>query len=213
MQRKRCDHVLADKDTEGRVGQVTDVHLHRQPHIHQHVPCAGLQQPLVFLRHACSALLVIPSHSLCFSITETKPGFQPDPHSTYSHKYTLPPPPPPPFFILFLLLVQYEDIIAGLKGFFRGFSFKNKTNFIVPCRKNLGHHTWVMHSSCKSSATHSYQGMQYFGVSQQTYGCQCLGCLTGTKMLMLVIAGHMTGFLTDIKLWQPKGRKWVMKNS
>ena len=49
MQQKLCVHVLADKDTEGRVGQVTDVHLHRQPHIHQHVPCARLQQPLVLL--------------------------------------------------------------------------------------------------------------------------------------------------------------------
>ena len=120
MQRKRCDHVLADKDTEGRVGQVTDVHLHRQPHIHQHVPCASLQQPLVFLRHACSALLVIPSHSLyslCFSIRDKIwISARPPQHlfpQIYSHL-----PLPPIFFLL--LLVQYEDIIAGLKCVFCG---------------------------------------------------------------------------------------------
>ena len=45
---------------------------------------------------------------------------------------------------------------------------------------NSGHLTWVWHSSCKSSATHSC-------VSKQWYGCLCLGFLTCEQMLMHVI--------------------------
>ena len=41
---------------------------------------------------------------------------------------------------------------------------------------------------CKSSATHSYQCVQYFPVSKQWYGCQCLRFLTCTQMLMHVIS-------------------------
>ena len=157
----------------------------------------------------CTAGYSIPHLSLLHPGDKIWISARPPQH-LFPQIYSPPPPPPtpqPPFF-LFLLLVQYEVIIAGLKVFFQFFfSFKkNKTSLSLA--GNLGHHTWVMHSSCKSSATHSYQGMQYFGVSQQTYGCQCLGYLTCTKMLMLVIACHMTGFLTDIELWQPKGRKW-----
>ena len=35
--------------------------------------------------------------------------------------------------------------------------------------------TWVKHSSCKNSATHSYQCVKYFRVSKQWCGCQCWG--------------------------------------
>ena len=38
-----------------------------------------------------------------------------------------------------------------------------------------------------SSATHSYQCVQYFPVSKQWYGCQCLGFLTRAQMLMHAI--------------------------
>ena len=48
----------------------------------------------------------------------------------------------------------------------------------------LGHLTWVRHSSCKSSATHSHQCEQYFHVSKQCYGNQCMGFLTRTQMLL-----------------------------
>ena len=37
-------------------------------------------------------------------------------------------------------------------------------------------------------ATHSYECVQYFGVSRQGYGCQCLGFLTYAQMLMHAIA-------------------------
>ena len=40
----------------------------------------------------------------------------------------------------------------------------------------------------KSSATHSYQCVQYFHVSKQWYGCQCLGFLTCAQMSMHAIA-------------------------
>ena len=53
---------------------------------------------------------------------------------------------------------------------------------------DAGHLIWVMRSSHKSSATHSYQCVLYFHVSKQWYGCQCLGFLTRTQMLMPVIA-------------------------
>ena len=43
---------------------------------------------------------------------------------------------------------------------------------------NSGHPTRVRHSSRKSSATHSYHCVQYFPLSKQWYGCQCLRFLT-----------------------------------
>ena len=59
-------------------------------------------------------------------------------------------------------------------------------NFIVSCG-NFGS-PYKGYSSPKSSATHSYQCVQYFRVSTQWYGCQCLGFLTCTQMLMHAIA-------------------------
>ena len=53
---------------------------------------------------------------------------------------------------------------------------------------NSGRLAWVRPSSRKSSATHSYQCVQYFRVSRQWYGCQCLGFLTCTQLLVRVIA-------------------------
>ena len=53
--------------------------------------------------------------------------------------------------------------------------------------ENLGHLTWVRCSSHKSGATHSYQCVQYFHVSRQWHGSQCLGFLTYTQMLMYAI--------------------------
>ena len=47
---------------------------------------------------------------------------------------------------------------------------------------------WLWHTSPKSSATHCYQCVQCFPVSRQWYGCQCLGFLTWTRMLMRAIA-------------------------
>ena len=57
----------------------------------------------------------------------------------------------------------------------------------LPLAGNSGRLTWVRHNSCKSSATHSYQCVQYFCVSEQWYVCQCLGFLTCTQMLMHAI--------------------------
>ena len=53
---------------------------------------------------------------------------------------------------------------------------------------NLDHLNWIRHSSRKSSPKHSYQCVQYFRVSEQGYGCRCLGFLTCAQMLMHAIA-------------------------
>ena len=58
----------------------------------------------------------------------------------------------------------------------------------LPLAENSGRLTWVGHSSRKSSATHSCQCVQYFRVFKQWYGCQCLGFLTCTQLLMRAIA-------------------------
>ena len=61
---------------------------------------------------------------------------------------------------------------------------------------NSGRLTQVTHSSCKSSATHSYPRVQYFHMSRQCYGCQCWGLLTCARMLMRAkLHGH--GSCTD----------------
>ena len=49
---------------------------------------------------------------------------------------------------------------------------------------NSGCQTWVRRSSCKSSATHSNQCVQYCHVSRQWYGYQCLRFLTCAQTLM-----------------------------
>ena len=53
---------------------------------------------------------------------------------------------------------------------------------------NWGHLTWVRHSSHKTSATHSYQCVQYLRVLKHWYGCQSLGFLTCPQMLLQAIA-------------------------
>ena len=54
---------------------------------------------------------------------------------------------------------------------------------------NSGRLTRVRHSSRKSSATHSYQCVQYFRVSKRRpYGCQCSGFLTCAQMLLNAIS-------------------------
>ena len=50
--------------------------------------------------------------------------------------------------------------------------------------ENSGCFTQVRNSSRKSSATHSYQCVQYFRGSRQCYDWQCLGFLTCAQMLM-----------------------------
>ena len=64
------------------------------------------------------------------------------------------------------------------------------SNFSSPLSlvRNSGQLTWVQNSSSKCSTTHSYLCVQYFHVSKQRYGCQCLGFLTCTQMLMHTIA-------------------------
>ena len=61
--------------------------------------------------------------------------------------------------------------------------------FIIPCGElgspNLGK---AAYSSRTSSATHSYEYVQYFRLSKQRYGCQCLGFLTCAQMLMHAVA-------------------------
>ena len=55
-------------------------------------------------------------------------------------------------------------------------------------RGNSGRLTGVKHSSRKSSATHSYQCVQYFRVSKQWYERQYLEFLTCVQVLMHAIA-------------------------
>ena len=64
------------------------------------------------------------------------------------------------------------------------FGFSTLLSFVG----NLKCLTWVKHSSRKSSAIHSCQCVQYFHVSRQWCGCQCLGFLTCVLMLMHSIA-------------------------
>ena len=45
-----------------------------------------------------------------------------------------------------------------------------------------------LHSSCKSSSSHSLQCVQYFHAFKQWYVCQCLGFLMCTQLLMHAIA-------------------------
>ena len=73
---------------------------------------------------------------------------------------------------------------------------------------NSGHLTWVRHSSRKSSATHSYQCVQYFPVSKQWYGCQCWGFLTCTRMSMHATAhGGCRDTVRESALKADSGRK------
>ena len=81
--------------------------------------------------------------------------------------------------VFFLPLVSSNKI--GVVGFCCCFYFS------VPCGK-FGSPSLVRHSSCKTSATHFYQCVQYFRVSKQWYGCQRLGFLTCTQMLVNVTA-------------------------
>ena len=57
-----------------------------------------------------------------------------------------------------------------------------------PLRGNSDRLTWVRHSSCKSSTTHSYQCVQYIHASKQWYGCQCLVFLTCAQVSMHAIS-------------------------
>ena len=52
---------------------------------------------------------------------------------------------------------------------------------------NSGRLTWVRHSSRKSSASHSYQCVEYLRVSKQRYGCQCLRFLTCAQIFLHAI--------------------------
>ena len=73
---------------------------------------------------------------------------------------------------------------------------------------NLGCLSGVRHSSCKTSATHSYQCVQYFRVTKQLYGCQCLGFLMCTQMLMHAIAhGGCVDTVRESALKVDSGRK------
>ena len=63
-----------------------------------------------------------------------------------------------------------------------------KSSTSVSLAGNSGCLSWVRHSSCKSSMTHSCQCVQYFHVSRQLYGCQPLWFLTCAQVLMNVVA-------------------------
>ena len=77
---------------------------------------------------------------------------------------------------------------------------------------NSGHLTRVRYSSRKSSATHSYHCAQYFPVSKQWYGCQCLGFLTCTQLLMHAIAhGGRTDTVRQSALEADSGRKILFR--
>ena len=72
---------------------------------------------------------------------------------------------------------------------------------------NLGHLTWVRHSHHKSSATHSYQCVQYFRV-QTMY----LGFLTCTQMLVNVIAhSGCVDTIRESALETDSGRKMLCR--
>ena len=69
--------------------------------------------------------------------------------------------------------------------------------------------TCIRHKSHTSSATHFYPCVQYFCLSKQWHGCQCLGFLTWAQMLMHAIA-H--GGCTDtvlLFLWRQQLNPWL----
>ena len=82
----------------------------------------------------------------------------------------------------------------------------------VPCGQGI----WVAlpgqgYSSRKSSATHSHQCVHYFRctvvMAEQWYGCQCLGFLTCSLMLMHAIAhGGCTNAERESALKADSGR-------
>ena len=77
---------------------------------------------------------------------------------------------------------------------------------------NSGHLTRVRHRSRKSSATHSYQCVQYLCVSKQWYGCQCLGFLTCAQMLMHATPHRgYTDVIRESALEVDSGRKIVCR--
>ena len=78
----------------------------------------------------------------------------PSPPSLYPH------PPSLPFSqVNFILVLYYSPVREMLSQSLAGNS----------CRL-----IWVMHSSHKSIATHSHKCVEYFCVSSQWHGCQCL---------------------------------------
>ena len=77
---------------------------------------------------------------------------------------------------------------------------------------NLGRLTWVRHNAAAAIAVlpteYSYRCMQYFHVSKQCYGCQCLGFLTCVQMLIHAIAhGGCTNTVRESALKVGSGRK------
>ena len=56
-------------------------------------------------------------------------------------------------------------------------SFKIFVSTSLSFARNSGLLAWIGHSSWKRSAVHFYKYVQYFHVSKQSYGCQCLGFL------------------------------------
>ena len=62
-----------------------------------------------------------------------------------------------------------------------------------------------------TSATHFYQSVQYFRVSKQRYGCQYLGFLTCTQMLMPAIAHG--GCTDNVRHWKLKVDSGEKKNN
>ena len=70
-----------------------------------------------------------------------------------------------------------------------------------------GRLTWVRRSSRKSGATCSCRRVRCYLVSAQWCGCQCLGFLTCTQMLMCATAGVLTDVVTESALETDSGRK------
>ena len=90
-------------------------------------------------------------------------------------------------------------------SFFLFFFFSSFFITSLSLAGNAGRLTRVRHSSRKSSATHSYQCVQYFRVSKRRpYGCQCSGFLTCAQMLLNAIS-H--GGCTESALRADSGRK------
>ena len=77
---------------------------------------------------------------------------------------------------------------------------------------NLGHLTRVSHSAADAMAVlpteYSYRCVQYFHVSKEWYGCQCLGFLMCVQMLIHATAhGGCTNTVRESALKVGSGRK------
>ena len=72
-------------------------------------------------------------------------------------------------------MMRFDDVTVITQNINCSNAYDSSSSSSLSLAGSSGRHTWVKHSSRKSSATHSYECVQYFPVSRQGYGCQRFG--------------------------------------